>query len=130
MNKDRLKQLADHLKKEGERTLGFNMAVYYTDLGPLVMDYSGQDCDTVACIAGHAVALFNGKESLENDPDLNIPELSRELLGLDRLQGDKLFTPCQSTGAYDATPEQAAAAVRNMALLGEPRWEEVMKDGL
>src|SRR5437762_10080819 len=91
MNKERLELLATHLEqfssnhsglRESGRP-GFNMNWW---VAHKEVDYSGMLCDTVFCIAGHAVLLFD--EIIDGDP---ISLKAREILGLDRETAEKLF---------------------------------------
>jgi hypothetical protein len=73
---------------------------------------SGYACGTVACIGGTAELL--GGVDMEDGA-----------VGGDEL--NDLFYPDGCEGAWDATPKQAAKALRNYLMTGEARWEEAMK---
>lgn len=76
------------LAKEG--TLGYNQTTFipYSD----VPDYSGHACGTSACVAGWAVALFDGNRKYVRMTPNEIQERAAELLGLSDEQSENLFS--------------------------------------
>lgn len=89
-------KLRDHLRwvgrKTSEPTLGFHMNYYKAWIGPSdYQDKSGHDCDTVACIAGHAVFLKE-KHCTSSPPSTkNYFNTARDWLGLTDREAGYLF---------------------------------------
>lgn len=127
MNVERLKHLSAylrHLPDDGD--VGFCMSDWFLSKNedefedsyceePL--DYRGHDCNTVACLAGHAVLLF----CVDIWCARSIEKLARELLGLTSEQAYYLFTP-RGKDMYKLTPQDAANAIDRL-LQGAPQHE-------
>src|SRR5438477_8095815 len=121
MNKERLEALATHLDQiaadtpmlEEKECPGFSMNWWFARQS---FDYRYKRCDTVCCIAGHAVWLF---ADICGSQDAPISIKAREILELDRGTAEKLFF-----NYYDVvTPSQAAEAVRRVISGNKPIWE-------
>lgn len=122
MNVERIRQLAAHLR-EPATAPHFNMDRW------LQTDIEGADdrpigevvhtCGTVACIAGHAVALFKPKERVR---ETSIWATAEELLGLTDDQSSDLFLP--GIQWADATAEKAASVLDHLANTGEIDWSD------
>jgi len=104
--------LRDHLVRlkdwPGDVHIGFNMSTYVGDNEPMsaytgnesllptihLKDWSGHNCSTVACIAGHATIL-SGMIPISDcsDPDDNIGyfEIAQKWLGLSHKEAGYLF---------------------------------------
>lgn len=68
-----------------------------------------RDCGTIHCIGGWAEAIM-GQKFQSRTPERTA-----------------LFFPDEKKG-YDATPSQAAIALRNYLTFGEPRWSEAIAE--
>ena len=123
MNIDNLERLESHLRNS-VRDSDFRMHTF---------------CGTACCIGGHAHALAID-EGFDNDGFENIQTVARHWLDLSAAQAHSLFFPhctLDSNGlvldppgddqsGWDATPQQAADAVRMLIDTGIVRWSEVM----
>ena len=98
MNKERLRKLAQHLDK---------MAPEKFDMGT----WCGMPC----CIGAHAQRLFR----------LKVGGVAKYLDIEDKDYA--LFLPSRRTGAYDATPKQAAKVIRHLIKHGVVDWERFVK---
>ena len=124
IHKERILQLADHLDSIPDHQ--FSMAHWITGT-PYIPD-DPDDCDTVACIAGYAVILFD-PQSNTNHPG-EIARKAQQLLGLDDDQAQALFTPtsgndnrCQLQCDYqDVTAADAADTLRTLAETERVHW--------
>lgn len=78
-------------------------------------------CGTAACIAGFATAVSRGDVSakISNLSTSDVKHIAQAFLGLDRERASQLFYH----GPNDASPELAAAVLRNLAATGEVDWE-------
>ena len=73
------------------------------------------NCGTCGCIGGWTEAIF-----------FNDGATACEILDLDYNAKEKLFFPCNSTGAYDATPEQAVKVLNILIETGIVDWPQAM----
>ena len=96
MNKEKMLQLADFLYNLDESR--FNMGYWYgqyDDDGDNLCQANSIDldnCNTVACIAGWAVALeTNGEYVMQDYFDGKLAEKAQEILDLSRDEADMLF---------------------------------------
>lgn len=120
-NKTRLLALADALEK-GLPGVIFDLAQWRT---------SGESCNTIACIAGHASILA------EQDPEFPKYELSSwtrgvamSYLELSDMQAQMLFLPAHGPMGHlppqrdyiDITAHEAAEVVRHFAETGKVFW--------
>lgn len=114
MNIDRLKHLAEYFRNlPDDGDVGFNMAEWWLakseDEYPSsvdLVDYRGYECNTVACLAGHAVHLFSGDAGRRVSIDI----AARRLLDLTSEQANCLFTP-YNIELCKITPNDAANAI-------------------
>jgi len=129
MNKERLLALAEHLEKVPHHDLSSDM---WSRFPPINFDevpttfnmnkwFEKRGCGTVACIAGHAFALW--KPSLSPDqaqlmdhPEAYVYNMGKEILGLTEREADHLFLGYWTNKPTHAiTPQEAAARLREMA---------------
>lgn len=128
MNKDRIRQLAEHLRKP-ETAGHFNMEYFCGTIpdgetrGASVGEVI-HACGTVACIAGHALALFAPMTEITGW----MVDAGAEALEIDDEEvTDALFTPeglemGNGVNAYKATNLQAARVLDHLAETGEVDW--------
>ena len=127
IHKERILLLADHLDSIPDHQ--FSLEHWLTGTPRITED--PDDCDTVGCIPGYAVLLFD--ERGNTDAPWTASEIARKaqhLLGLDDQQGQALFTPtaggnvrCQLQCNYqDVTPADAADTLRTLAETGQVHW--------
>lgn len=95
MNKERMLALADHLEKP-ETAEHFDMFDYLQFPGTAkTFGEAINNCGTMACCAGHAVALFAPETPIRSRyvryPDPNPADMARSLLGLTSDQATSLF---------------------------------------
>jgi len=82
------------------------------------------ECGTIACIGGWVGIYMNlGVEATHKMVCSSYGPI-RALYFPDR---DKTFPICGKKDAYTASPTQAAQAIDNFLLTGEPKWDEVME---
>lgn len=90
----------------------------------IAMQESGgpYECNTVACIAGHA-SLLGTAESGER-PTEHTSVIAQKWLGLDDMQAEGLFLPFlpENKGWSEVTPKIAARACETLRDTGENDW--------
>ncbi len=123
MNIERMKKLADHLRNlDSSSQMGFDMDGWYDEDA---LDWRGEECKSVACIAGHAVGLF-GSINIRMT-NLAIRDMAQKHLDFTNRQADELFTPFLppvSSWQYTrrrVSPEDAANALERM-IKGKKPW--------
>ena len=119
MNKEKILEVAAAIRKGDER-LGFNMIDFYTLAGWSKPDMSGNQCGTVACIAGWAVFLEDGPEALALGR--NIERRAAKILGLPEDHADRLFSPDHTDRWSSITPDHAASVLEEFAETGKIEW--------
>jgi len=134
MNKERLEQVEQWLLAGApERTFNMNRLVEVPE------GERDNWCGTACCIAGYVF-----QQEVAFDPQLHVGNhfgiwmdveaVAGETLGLSPEVAAQLFFIENGKGrAYtgvweDVTPQEAAQAVRNVIVHGEPRWEEILED--
>jgi hypothetical protein len=123
MNKTKIRRLATALLNTELASgklgfeLGYNQNTFSCE-GHGYLDFSGHNCDTVACIAGWAVALEGKNPAKVRD----IATQARKLLGLDMVQADKLFEGSVYIDGKAAQPRHAALTLFNLAETGKVDW--------
>ena len=130
MNKERILKLAKYLVVEPER---YDQRNYFHEmLGDVQYDGSdAYDCDTPACVAGHAIFLFGTaeeKEWINSDPfckGWRTEETAQQLLELNFEDAKDLFyaDPFHSNGTLYPTAEQAVRTLNHFAETSEVDWE-------
>lgn len=121
MNVERIRQLAAHLREpttaphfDMDRWLQSN-ATNRMPIGQAIYT-----CGTVACIAGHATALFQPDIWVES---VGVWEIAERLLGLTEDEASDLFLPTDFRDNLSTiTPEEAAATLDHLAATGEVDW--------
>jgi hypothetical protein len=124
VNAENILKVADAIETHSIPDLGFNLTFYMSDIGQdeydtdlIIVDRSGHNCGTVACIAGWSAALRTGSA-------LDASVMSEALyLGLDYSSGAKLFgcdMPINERNVV--TQEQAVRTLRHLAATGEVDW--------
>ena len=96
----------------------FNMSYYIAELAS-----TKHDCQTIACLAGHALALFRPEQLDHNLEEDDIHDAARQILDLDRATARELFRPLLRDDNVSA--QQAATTVRHLAETGTVRWDLV-----
>lgn len=115
LNVERLRQLAEHLRKP-ETADHFNMVCFLSSPGfPKEAGELLKSCGTVGCIAGHAAALFKPKTASRD-----VPEVARCLLGLTPGQAECLFLNWD--GTYTTDNWYAAKVIDHLADTGCVDW--------
>lgn len=95
-----------------------------------------QVCGSVACIAGHVVAVLDPESYLSysrGNHQFSIHAAARDLLDIPTKLSRDLFTPASQfdsgmhviVNPYQATPEQAAKVLRNLAKTGKVDWSVI-----
>ncbi|MCI0598735.1 MAG: hypothetical protein L0Y60_04310 [Beijerinckiaceae bacterium] len=116
MNIERMKELADHLRGlDSSSQPGFYMGDWYEENA---LDWRGNECKSVACIAGHAVYLFSGI-----GPHMAshvIRDRAQEYLELTHNQAYELFTAHGQNFKRSLSPEDAADALERMMKAEKP----------
>ena len=96
---------------------GFNMGTTGYDPGyTVISDGPAKSCGSVACIGGW-VCIVNGwriPDGFELDEQCPSSALRR------------LYFPCAVKDWDDITPTEAAAALRNYLVTGDPAWDKVV----
>jgi hypothetical protein len=134
VHKRRLLKLAQALESPAAER-HFDMANWFEHTGlhslpgNMPVGKAIQDCGTVACIAGWAVAVHEPKLKLCDAPVGAVFERAKKLLGLDELVAKYLFLPASAPhvdenflNVYGANPKQAARVVRHLVETGEVDW--------
>lgn len=116
MNEQRINQLINYLRTNFCE-VGFNMESF-APVGDLV-DYSGHNCGTSCCLAGHVLIQAGISTS-----SFLIDSVAAEYLGLSEIQSTRLFTPVslKNLDPYSATPEQAIKVLEHLLATGEVDW--------
>lgn len=135
MNMDRIKKLRDYIDR-GIRPEQFRMDHWvgipdpgepgeYNDalsLEELSVDQIREgSCGTVACLAGHTVALFS--EPGEKLHAVNISTLATDFLDLREEEAQALFLPVQFMDVTN--PKHAVAVLDHLIQTGEIEWDVV-----
>jgi hypothetical protein len=122
MNAESILRVADAIEKHEIADLGFNMNDWVSSKYP---DKSGHNCGTSACIAGYAVAAFDGMDEVERINSLTEDEKieqffgrAREIFDMDTEDADDLMVFFSG----DPTPLKAARTLRHLAATGEVNW--------
>ena len=136
MNIGNILKVADAIEGATVPDLGFYMGAWIGKDGDA--DRSGRGCGTTACVAGWAFVVENGFEPREYED--NVCAIAAQYFGLDSDTADCLFVPTADwldkdnwdpeTFRFpitDATPEEAARVLRNLAITGKVDWEAAMK---
>lgn len=116
MNKENILAVADAIEGHKIPGLGFNMEALVEIGWP---DRSGENCTTVACIAGWAVCV---RHNLPADPySFGVLDDAREWLGLSWSKASSLFSPV-GFDYFATTPAQAVRVLRHLAETGDVDW--------
>lgn len=122
MNVENILKVADAIEQHSISELGFNMAITIKE-GTSLVDRTGYNCNTVACIAGWAVVIDRGlKEALVVARNMETCDTALEILDISEEDGDDLFTP-PGYGKGEHTPVQAVRTLRHLAATGEVDWD-------
>lgn len=111
-----------------DQLVGFNMGTYVGVQDPSggLIDHGPRNCDTVACIAGHAYLLATGfslQRAIDETDAGTIETVAAEFLGLSHDQASDLFFDLPPEMALtEVTSEQAVAALRHLLATGEVSW--------
>lgn len=134
MRKDRIKELAAHLKKCEWSSAGPGKA---EDNSHFRLARWQFDCGAPGCIAGHAVALFGNLQRLPSDEaGPSIFRQAKELLDLTAFEANRLFIPddthssggvsfrlFEDRGLSDIAPKEAAKVLEYLAETGAVEWD-------
>lgn len=137
MNKDNIKKLIKALKEGiylGDSPVYFLMSRWLCVGQNLEEDFGGDveswgddgvfaasNCDTVACIAGHAY-IVSGIRTLDNDVQDAVQDVAQDWLGLTDNQADRLFLPNRRDLR---TREDAIKVLERLLETGEVEWEAI-----
>ena len=149
MNKERILKLAEVIQDTDDKANAFDMDIWLDMDNPHlfqpIKDTSNLDevtgmadaCGARACIAGHAVVLFDQtgawqehfRTSDPENPKPNIAELAAQLLDLTPEQADALFTPSEGRDpkreippGYRITSVDVADTLWRMTWTDEVQW--------
>ena len=139
--KERILQLADHLEAMPRHQFSMECWLEPTDepdedADPYSSKFGGiHNCETVGCIAGHAILLFYNPDGYhlpidEPNFDMDFAGEAQYLLGLDDGQASALFSPSHSGDPRDdlqcepkdVTNYDAAETLRNFADTETVHW--------
>ena len=95
MKKKRLLKLAQRLLTLAGEETKFNMMELYDGCHP--EDYDGNECGAVACIAGHAVLMKEGKDFDPKGEWIDFLGEAQDYLGLTLREREQLFLSCVPT---------------------------------
>lgn len=131
MNVKKISAVADAIEKHEIENLGFNMNYEFREIRPgefHVHDFSGHNCNTVACIAGWTVVLQCGADRIYDD--MPIMQLAKDILDLDYLESNTLFMPGIIDGInyYEASQKDAVKVLRHLAKTGKVDWTTAVAD--
>lgn len=122
MNVERIRQLAAHLS-EPATAPHFDMDNWLSVMGEDEAERPiGEiihECGTVACIAGHAVALFSPSERIS---EALIWDTAAKLLGLSGGESGNLFLPHQGAQSFNISAADAAVVLDHLADTGLIDW--------
>ena len=131
MNKKRILKLAEIIGKQNDCKVGeyegFTMLRHFHNQRQ-IFGFKHQDCDTPACIAGHAVTHFPSNEA---DDVFGENFGARKILGLSSFQANALFAPLKSYASFAETDpsdesyisaKRAANVLMHLAETGEVDW--------
>jgi hypothetical protein len=114
MNKALIKAVARAIEKEDIPHMKFDM----WDFGSKLPS-DDETCKTVGCIAGHTVALVDGRKALHKMDGDQISARAQHLLDLDDETASTLFNGTLWFELSLVTPTVAAATLRHLAKTGE-----------
>lgn len=123
-------QVVASIRGEAEITrqhdIGFNMGTFVGGMTPTLGDRAGRNCQTVACIAGHAFLLamqFNVEAAKDADAG-DIESVAVEYLGIDEDQAPALFydLPDHITNLDDVPAAAAIDTLERLAETGRVEW--------
>lgn len=123
MNREMILKVADAIETAGapeaQPALGFNMGDWISNQ---LIDNSGHDCGTTACIAGWAVSV-SGRDVANYNGEIRSD--AEHILGLDYDTAEELFVnyPIFSS----PSPSQAAEVLRRLAETGVVDWSAVIE---
>lgn len=83
------------------------------------------DCNTVACIAGHAALLATVESGKRMEVEQSLRDFAQDWLGLTSIQTSILFTPYDLPTGYfysDVTPQIAVRVCEHLRDTGEVDW--------
>lgn len=103
------------------------------NMNHLIHDYEDKTnwCGTSCCIAGYVYQMVTPREKWVGELCV-VDKVAAKVLGLDDEVAASLFYVRASDGETcpmeweDITPVQAAQAVRNVIVRGEPLWETIL----
>ena len=107
---------------EAETDIGFDMCDYYDVLDRYNEELDVGFCETVACIAGHAVVMEGFDLQVLNEVE-GVPLEARNILGISEDQADALFIP-KHKELYDITKQEAIETLKRFLKTGEVNWNE------
>lgn len=110
---------------KGDKRVGFSMNTYCSDPEALVVDMTGHNCGTVACVAGHAYLL-----EMQNDitrakaADCDeIEDVAATFLGIEGDDAAHLFYDLPvEIDLQQVAPEMAIETLTRLAETGRVEW--------
>lgn len=137
--KERLLALADMIERHEltKRNIGFNMAVWHTDLNSVaaaansITDRTGHSCGTAACIAGWASLNDGGRTSEDiSNHAANILNLNwSEQRALFRGKDSATMALATTVPMSQISPQYAVAVIRDFAESDQVRWSHFDNTG-
>ena len=132
IQKERILTLAQHLESLPRHQFSMERWMGHAAADTIVESWETASCDTIGCIAGHAVLLFADRGTADNPADFpaDIAGEAQRLLGLDDKQAYHAFTPTHGSDIradircdYRAvTRSDAAEMLRGLAETGMVHW--------
>ena len=115
MNVENIHKVADAIEKHSIPGLGFNMQDF------LIKD--GHNCETTACICGHAVILEKWRILTKSELEtINWFSEGKRILGLKYHEAYELFMSFD-LNLGSVLSAQAVRTLRHLAATGEVRWD-------
>jgi len=129
MNRENFNKVINAIATES-LGIGFNMDLLFSHIEPededwfTVTDWQGKECDTAACIAGHAYVLALGEDVAKG---VGIVDIAAEWLGIDEVTAHWLFYPDADsiTNYKDITPRQAVTVLRRLRDGHDVTWDQM-----
>lgn len=132
IQKERILALAQHLETLPRHQFNMERWIGHAADDTIVESWETASCDTIGCIAGHAVLLFADRGTPDNPAKFpaDIAAEAQRLLGLNEKQAFHAFTPTHGSDIRadihcdyrDVTPSDAAEMLRGLAATGTAHW--------
>lgn len=132
VNKENVLKVANAFATQSlakECGIGYDQGTYWGHTRHGFDDYSGNECGTVACIAGWTVAVCQPRRTALGH-HYNIETRARELLGLQPEQAMQLFSGGANPNRYnkELATCTVAAVLKNLAETGKVDWDKAWRE--